>query len=333
MILKLIFIIVNSFKIIVKIYVLCYNIFMIETLKNTQLYKSLNLLKETHHAYLFSSLDKELNNQVALTFAKHLIYTNSYACNECFGCAQFNKNSHPDFILIDQVSIKVDDVNKIIDKLNTMPISSNYKVFVILNAENINEIAQNKLLKSLEEPNPKNIFILTSCKMDKLLPTVLSRLHKISVPKIGYNDKLVIADEMSTQDINIKNYSNESLTEIINFETNENYKKTVNTIKYIFENLKSSQDIPKVASSLPEHEKNLILPIIQKLFLSCLNNEQFFDNDLSMIIKNTFSQKAIIQCLPLFEEAYKKQMSNVNFNYILDNLLFNILKEKFLCKQ
>ena len=34
-----------------------------------------------------------------------------------------------------------------------------------------------------------------------------------------------------------------------------------------------------------------------------------------------------------YEDAYKKQMSNVNFGYILDNLLFNILKEKFLCKQ
>ena len=306
---------------------------MIETIKNTHIYKSLNLSKEIHHAYLFSSLDKELNNEIALSFAKTLICQNSNACNQCSSCAQFNNSSHPDFILVDQTSIKVEDVNKIIDKLNTMPISSNYKIFVILNAENINEIAQNKLLKSLEEPNPKNIFILTSSKMDKLLPTVLSRLHKITVPKISEDDKLIIAADLLTKGINIQNYSSENLTEIINFETDENYKNTVETIRYIFENLKSSQDIPRVASSLPVHDKNLILSIMQKLFLSCLNGENFFDENLAANIKNTFSKKALIHCLPLIEEAYKQQKSNVNFSYILDNLLFNILKEKFLCKQ
>ncbi len=306
---------------------------MIETLKNTQLYKSLNLSKETYHAYLFSSLDKELNNEIALTFAKTLICENKSSCNQCFSCAQFNNSSHPDFILIDQASIKVEDVNKIIDKLNTMPISSNFKIFVILNAENINEIAQNKLLKSLEEPNPKNIFILTTSKMDKLLPTILSRLHKITVPKLNNNDKLVIADEMLSNGVNINKYSTENLTEIINFETDENYKNTVDAIKYIFENLKSSQDIPRVATTLPTHDKNLILPIMQKLFLSCLNGENFFDENLATNIKNNFSKKATIHCLPLIEEAHKQQKANVNFSYILDNLLFNILKEKFLCKQ
>ena len=35
----------------------------------------------------------------------------------------------------------------------------------------------------------------------------------------------------------------------------------------------------------------------------------------------------------MIEESYIKQMSNVNFGYILDILLFNILKEKFLCNQ
>ncbi|MBQ8615601.1 MAG: hypothetical protein IJ415_03440 [Clostridia bacterium] len=308
---------------------------MIETLKDTQLYKSLNLMKDTHHAYLFHSLDKSLNNEVALTFAKSLMCSNSNCCNECFNCIQFNKNSHPDFILVDQSSIKVDDVNGIIGKLSTMPISSDFKIFLILNAENINEIAQNKLLKSLEEPNPKNIFILTSSKIDKLLPTVLSRLHKISIPKLSDDDKSVIKNELTFKGVNLDKYinSNLSLTDIINFETDENHKKTIDAIKYIFENLKSSQDIPKVANTIPEFDKTLFLKILQMLFLSCANNENIFEDSLTALIKSTFSQKALLQCLPLIEDAYKKQMANVNFSYILDNLLFNILKEKFLCNQ
>lgn len=306
---------------------------MIKSIRNTALYKSLKLSKETHHAYLFSSIDKELNNNVALSFAQSLICSFSSCCDNCPACIQFENNSHPDLILINQNAIKVEDANKIIDKLSTKPISNKVKVFVILNAENINEIAQNKLLKSLEEPNPTNIFILTTNKVDKLLPTILSRLHKITIPKLNLNDKLIIKEELIANEINIDKYlsADLTLTDLINFETNENYQKTINAIKYIFENLKSSQDIPKVSSTLPEFDKSIFLPILEKLFLTCLNKQNIFD--ISTLIISTFTEKALIQCLPLIEESYKKQMANVNFSYILDNLLFNILKEKFLCKQ
>ena len=255
---------------------------MIETLKNTNLFKSLNLNKNLHHAYLFSSIDKELNNNIAMLFAKSLVCENKNICGECFGCKQFASNSHPDFVLINQSSIKVEDVNNLISKLNTKPISNSHKIFVVLNAENINEIAQNKLLKSLEEPNPSNIFILTTSKVDKLLPTVLSRLHKVSVPKISAEDFKIIYGELKQNNINVDKYvlNNLNLTEILDLETNENYKNTISAIKFIFENLKTTQDIPNVATSLPEMDKTLFFPILQKLFLSCINNDFMYDEYL-----------------------------------------------------
>ncbi|MBR4999263.1 MAG: hypothetical protein IKY10_05215 [Clostridia bacterium] len=308
---------------------------MIETIRKTQLYNSMGLSKLMHHAYLFHSLDKVLNNEIALTFAKSKLCNNSNSCNECFSCAQFNKNSHPDFVLIDQQSVKVEDINSIINKLSTKPISSNYKIILILNAETINEIAQNKLLKSLEEPNNSTIFILSTSKIDKLLPTVLSRLHKINVEKPTAQDFSLIKAELLTKGVNIEKYqnSNFNLTDIINFETDENYKKTINAIKFIFSNLKSSQDIPHVTNSIPEFDKSIFLKVLEMVFLSCINNENIFDDELHNLINSTFSQKALIHSIPLIEDAYKKQMANVNFGYILDNLLFNILKEKFLCRQ
>ena len=307
---------------------------MIETLRNTKLYKSLNLNKNMHHAYLFHSIDKQLNNNVALLFAKSIICESQSGCGVCSACKQFDSNSHPDFIKIDQNSIKVDDVNNLMAKMNTKPLSSTYKVFVILNAENINEISQNKLLKSLEEPNSTSLFILTTSKLDKLLPTVLSRLHKINVPKIDVEDLSLIREELKETNINIEKYltSNMNLTEILNFVTDKSYQNTLSAIKYIFENLKSSQDIPKVASNLPELDKSLFFLILQKVFLSCINNETLFD-DLTVLINSTYPKQALINSLSLIDDAYKKQISNVNFSYLLDNLLFNILKEKFLCKQ
>lgn len=307
---------------------------MIESLRNTNLYKSLNLNKNMHHAYLFHSIDKEINNNIAMLFAKSIICENHYGCNSCFACKQFDSGSHPDFTKIEQDSIKVDDVNKLMDKLSTKPFSSPYKIFVILNAENINEISQNKLLKSLEEPNPSTIFILTTSKIDKLLPTVLSRLHKITIPRLSAEDLTLINNELKEKNINIEKYinSNLNLTDILNFITNEDYKKTLTAIRTIFEYLKSSQDIPIVVNNLPDFNKQLFLPILQKVFLSCINNNTIFE-DLVSIINSTYPKKALINSLSFIEDSYKKQMSNVNFSYILDNLLFNILKEKFLCKQ
>ncbi len=326
---------VNTIKIFVKNNLLWYNYRMIETLKNTNLYNSLNLKQNKFQAYLFTSLDKELNNEGALTFAKSILCNNNSNCNKCFACSQFNNNSHPDLILINQKSIKVEDINVVIDKLSTLPFSSDYKVFVILNAENINEIAQNKLLKSLEEPSKTNIFILSTSQIDKLLPTVLSRLNKIRVPKLSLQDLEIMQAELQQVGIDVSKYSNSNLTftDIINFETNENYRNTLNAIEFIFKNLNSSQDIPKVASSLPEFDKTLFFKILQLVFLNCIENKTTLNSNITNIINSTFPQKAIINSLPLVEEAYKKQMANVNFGYILDNLLFNILKEKFLCKQ
>jgi len=224
-------------------------------------------------------------------------------------------------------------INNIIQKLATKPIIADKKIFIILNIENMNEIAQNKLLKSLEEPNPCNVFILTCAKTDKVLPTVLSRVNKIFVPKLSKDDLFLIKDNLIQQNISIDKYigSDLSLTDIINNETNEDYKNTVTQIYNIFVNLKTSSDIPNVVSKIYNIDKNVFFPIMQQSFLSSLKNNNSSD-PLINLIKTNFSEKAIIRCLDLIEKYYIMQMSNVNFTYLLDNLLFNILKEKFLCK-
>ena len=86
---------------------------MIKSIKNTSVYKSSVLGNENSQAYLFYSFDKELNNNIALAFAKSLICNNKTACDTCSACQQFESSSHPDIYIINQASIKVDDVNKV----------------------------------------------------------------------------------------------------------------------------------------------------------------------------------------------------------------------------
>jgi len=78
--------------------------------------------------------------------------------------------------------------------------------FVIIDdADSMNHVAQNALLKLLEEPNESIRFILTSHKPDKLLPTIRSRVQTFSVPPISLLDSkrlltsLGVKDELSEQ--------------------------------------------------------------------------------------------------------------------------------------
>ncbi len=308
---------------------------MLECIKDTALYKSLGMSKNLTHAYLFYSNDRVLNNEVALNFARTLMCANSNGCGKCKECKQFISKSHPDLYILEQDSIKVDDVNTLMSKFDTLPISSNKKVFVILNAETMNEIAQNKLLKSLEEPNQSSVFILTTSKTDKILTTIMSRLKKIFVPKLSLEDKIMISRELKTRGIDISpNFRLNSLTDMINFSTNNQYLSTLNAITNLLTNLNTTADIPRVVSALGDVNKQAFFPLMQDLFLDCLRDEsdRKFDESLTVNISVKFPINAITKIIPLIENAYKMQMANVNFIFILDNLLFNILKEKFLCK-
>ena len=308
---------------------------MIESIKLTTSYTSLKLENNVAHAYFFYSADKALNNNIALLFAKSLICETKTGCSTCSQCKLFNSLSHPDIFILDKDSIKVEDSNTIINKLSTKPLVANKKVFIILNAENMNEAAQNKLLKSLEEPNNQTVFILTSTKTDKVLPTILSRVLKVFVPKLNNQDKLLIKDELLTQSVSIDKYLNVdiSLSDILNAEQNQEYQNTIKQVSNMILKLDNSSDIPVIASQISNINKTLFLQIFQEIFLASIKQSQtMFDTAVINHIKSNYSEKAIIKSIALIENAYKMQMSNVNFGYILDNLLFNILKEKFLCK-
>ena len=96
---------------------------MFEKIGNSTIYKNLNLSKNLMHSYLFYSSDRELNNIIALFFAKTLLCDKHISCGECPACRQFDAHTHPDLTIINQDTVKVEDISKIINKLNTKPIS------------------------------------------------------------------------------------------------------------------------------------------------------------------------------------------------------------------
>ena len=121
------------------------------------------------------------------------------ACNRCESCRWLAAGSHPDFALVEPAAedddgepktraapkrsnaIAVDQVRALGDMLAITAHRDAGKAIIVHPAEALNVAASNALLKSLEEPPPRTVFLLVSHRPALLLPTVRSRCQILPV--------------------------------------------------------------------------------------------------------------------------------------------------------
>ena len=102
------------------------------------------------------------------------------ACGICGSCVKSDKGIHPDIIISEpggegNLSFHIDKVRDIISGLYLSPNESDTKVYIIKDMQNMTPQGQNALLKSIEEPPPFAVFIITVNSGDLILETVKSR--------------------------------------------------------------------------------------------------------------------------------------------------------------
>lgn len=111
----------------------------------------------------------------------------SKPCGECEDCHKANKNGHPDIFETDGIIkskskvFAVDSVREIRDDAFILPNESDRKVYILKNAHNMNDQAQNAILKILEEPPSYVFFIIVTTSRSTMLETVLSRVQIYSL--------------------------------------------------------------------------------------------------------------------------------------------------------
>lgn len=105
------------------------------------------------------------------------------ACGECPSCKLFLAQTHPDFIKLspelDSKEIKVDQIRKLKEQLTLKPQFLAYRVIVLHPADSLNRNSANAILKFLEEPPERTIFVLTTTPKAILPATIRSRCQKI----------------------------------------------------------------------------------------------------------------------------------------------------------
>ena len=111
----------------------------------------------------------------------------SDSCGACLSCLQAASGAHPDIRVVDtafqaalldeaeSANLKIDTIRELTRWAQQKPMLSKWKIFIVRDAEALVPQAQNAFLKTLEEPPPDTVVILTVSKKTSLLATILSR--------------------------------------------------------------------------------------------------------------------------------------------------------------
>jgi len=133
------------------------------------------------HAYLFLGPEGAGKRLFARELAKAFFCESGNACGECTPCRSIAHGNHPSVELYEPVegktAIDIDTIRELCTRVQYK--TNRVHIAVLEQAELLTEPAANALLKTLEEPPGDAIFILTSQSAGTLLPTIVSRCHRI----------------------------------------------------------------------------------------------------------------------------------------------------------
>ena len=147
-------------------------------------------MDKVSHAYIINGPDKSGKMMLAEAFAMALQCEKhgKEACMECHSCRQALGHNQPDIIYVNHDkpnTISVDDIRtQVNNDIDVKPYSSSHKIYIIDEAEKMNQQSQNALLKTIEEPPAYAVFLLLTENAEMLLPTINSRCVMLKLRNI-----------------------------------------------------------------------------------------------------------------------------------------------------
>ena len=147
------------------------------------------------HSWLFTGPAGSGRSNAAIAFAAGLLCEKG-GCGTCINCTTTIDGSHADIELVrtEGLSIKVDEVRELITRTSWSPSVGNYRVVVIEDADRLTESAANALLKVIEEPGARTVWLLCAPALTDVIPTIRSRCRHLTLrtPSIKAVTKLLI---------------------------------------------------------------------------------------------------------------------------------------------
>lgn len=317
------------------------------------------------HAYIISGESGSGKEFVAKIFAKALQCKNRQnrnglleACDDCPSCKKALSDNHPDIITITHEkpnSIGVDDIRlKLRDDVIIKPYESDYKIYIIPEGEKMTPVAQNALLKTLEEPPSYIVIIILTSNINQFLPTIISRCIVLPMKPVRDDSiKKYLMENCHVVDYKAMvcaSFARGNVGKALDLASNERFDRLKNeTIDLVFKlkNLEINDMMERVHSLLEappdveESDKKAVekrqyedfMDILLFLFRDVLvykatgdDNHLIFTDKLSYIssVTEKCSYLQVNDIIDMMEVAKKRINSNVNMDLTLELMLMGI---------
>ena len=141
---------------------------------------------------IFTGSDPYHQLLFAMNFAKAIncLEKNNDGCGRCRHCLAIDRNIFPDLQVLapEGQFYRKNQMDDLIETSSRRPLQAERKIFILKNAQCLNDVAANSFLKTLEEPLPTNIFILLAVNMNLILPTIQSRCQILKFLPLSKNE-------------------------------------------------------------------------------------------------------------------------------------------------
>ena len=138
--------------------------------------------QEMSHTWLVTGPPGSGRSTAANTFAQALICKDS-GCGVCGDCLSVLSGSHPDVEIIrtEGLSIKVEEIRELLTRVAWTPSLGGWRVVVMEDADRLTDSAANALLKAIEEPGSRTVWLLCAPSLHDVLPTIFSRCRHLQL--------------------------------------------------------------------------------------------------------------------------------------------------------
>ncbi|MBF6589854.1 MAG: DNA polymerase III subunit delta' [Ktedonobacterales bacterium] len=155
------------------------------------------LADAVRHAYLLTGPEGVGKTTLAWAFARLLVCerrapSSAEACGVCAACHKLAHGNHPDVLLVEPPPgtrfLPVESVREVLRSANLAPSEGRWRIFILPRVERLLPAAANALLKTLEEPPPGVVLLLTSAEPEALLATILSRCQLVPLGPLALEE-------------------------------------------------------------------------------------------------------------------------------------------------
>lgn len=287
------------------------------------------------HAYIIEGSTESGKFELAINFIKAILCKTAkgVGCDSCESCTQVNMGNYQDLHILKleegKSAIVVSQVENLMDELSKKSFEKDgYKFVIIKDADKMNKIAQNKILKTLEEPFEKTVIILLSENDNHLLQTIRSRCITYRLNENQINS--LYGQEAEHQFACKNTYDGRDKTDIFGAET----KKKTKTKKT--KEKDEDIDFEEIAKELIRQRARrkpiyVSLDYIDENVKNKQDGEELL-NELTILYRNflvgnmksPFTLDKVAKSIMLIEEARKDLKYNVRCDYALKTLILKI---------